>query len=115
MITFIIGSILLSFLIVIINYLLAPKAAYGEKLSVYECGFDPKGSPRSLFDIHFYLVSILFIIFDLEITFLFPWAACAYNLSIFGLSSVFIFIIILIIGLVYEWNAGILRWKEYTE
>ena len=69
---FLLISISLPTLIVIVNYVLAPKSYYAEKVSAYECGFDPYGSPRNLFDIHFYLVSILFIIFDLEITFLFP-------------------------------------------
>ena len=69
MVTFIIFCISLSVLIIIVNYVLAPKSLYSEKVSAYECGFDPYGTPRSLFDIHFYLVSILFIIFDLEITF----------------------------------------------
>jgi len=73
MIIFILISICLPTLIVVVNYLLAPKDIYSEKVSAYECGFDPYGTPRgSLFDIHFYLISILFIIFDLEITFLFP-------------------------------------------
>lgn len=114
MITFIIFSIGLSVLIIVVNYVLAPKAFYSEKVSAYECGFDPYGTPRSLFDIHFYLVSILFIIFDLEITFLFPWAAFLKHISNTGFLAAILFIIILIAGLIYEWNLGVLRWKSYT-
>jgi len=114
MILFIILSIGLATLIVVVNYALAPKALYSEKVSAYECGFDPFGSPRNLFDIHFYLVSILFIVFDLEITFLFPWVACLDLISNFGFVSMFIFLFILTAGLFYEWNLGVLRWKTYS-
>lgn len=114
MITFITFCIGLAVLIVIVNYTLAPKALYSEKVSAYECGFDPYGTPRNLFDIHFYLVSILFIIFDLEITFPFPWAAFLNNISNLGFAAAIIFILILTAGLIYEWNLGVLRWKSYT-
>jgi len=102
MATFIVLSIGLSALIVIVNYILAPKALYSEKVSAYECGFDPYGTPRNLFDIHFYLVSILFIILDLEITFLFPWAAFLENINNFGFISMLLFLFILTAGLFYE-------------
>lgn len=114
MTTFVIFCIGLSVLIVIVNYVLAPKSLYSEKVSAYECGFDPYGMPRSLFDIHFYLVSILFIIFDLEITFLFPWAAFLNQISNLGFLVAIVFIVVLTAGLVYEWNLGVLRWKTYT-
>jgi NADH-quinone oxidoreductase subunit A len=114
MLTFIIFSIGLATLIVVVNYMLAPKALYGDKVSAYECGFDPYGSPRNLFDIHFYLVSILFIIFDLEITFLFPWAYFLENMSNTGFSAMMTFLLILTLGLYYEWNLGALRWKNYA-
>lgn len=110
---FVFISIGLSAIIVLVNYLLAPKALYGDKVSAYECGFDPFGSPRQLFDIHFYIVSILFIIFDLEITFLFPWVANMEMVSNGGNMAVLIFLIILILGLFYEWATGVLRWKSY--
>lgn len=102
MLTFIIFSIGLATLIVVVNYVLAPKALYGDKVSAYECGFDPYGSPRNLFDIHFYLVSILFIIFDLEITFLFPWAYFLENMSNIGFGAMMTFLLILTLGLYYE-------------
>lgn len=102
MITFIILSLGLAAIIVVVNYVLAPKALYSEKVSAYECGFDPFSSPRNLFDIHFYLVSILFIVFDLEITYLFPWVACLELISNFGIISMFIFLFILTAGLFYE-------------
>ena len=111
---FFILSIGIAICIVILNYLLAPKALYSNKVSAYECGFDPYGSPRNLFDIHFYLVSILFIVFDLEITYLFPWVACLELIPNFGIISMFIFLAILTAGLFYEWNLGVLRWKNYS-
>ena len=92
----------LASLIVVINYVSAPKAFYSEKVSAYECGFDPYGTPRNLFDIHFYLVSILFIVFDLEVTFLFPWAACLHSISNYGAMCAVIFLLILTVGLIYE-------------
>jgi len=97
-----------------VNYLLAPKALYSEKVSAYECGFDPYGSSRNLFDIHFYIISILFIIFDLEITFLFPWVLTLANINLFGFIAMLIFLAILTLGLAYEWNLGALKWKSYT-
>ena len=115
MAVFIIGSIVLASLIIIVNYVLAPKALYTEKVSAYECGFDPYGSPRALFDIHFYIVSILFIIFDLEITFLFPWVKSVTHINNFGFLSLLGFLFILTVGLAYEWNLGVLKWKRYTE
>jgi NADH-quinone oxidoreductase subunit A len=94
--------------------LIATKSFYREKVSAYECGFNPFGSSRSLFDIHFYLISILFIIFDLEIVFLFPWAINLVTISNSGSNAMAIFLIILAMGLFYEWRLGILHWKSYV-
>ncbi len=102
MTVFVLCSLGLAVLIMAVNYLLAPKALYSEKVSAYECGFDPYGSPRNLFDIHFYLVSILFIIFDLEITFLFPWVISFAHLNTLGFFSMLMFLAILTLGLAYE-------------
>ena len=82
-----------------------------EKISAYECGFDPFGDARSQFDIRFYLVSILFIIFDLEVAFLFPWAITIHQGEIFSFWSMMFFLFILTIGFVYEWMKGALDWE----
>nr|YP_009227144.1 NADH dehydrogense subunit 3 [Welwitschia mirabilis]AMA20999.1 NADH dehydrogense subunit 3 [Welwitschia mirabilis]QXE44337.1 NADH dehydrogenase subunit 3 [Welwitschia mirabilis] len=84
---------------------------YPSKLSAYECGFDPFGDARSRFDIRFYLVSILFIIFDLEVTFLFPWAVSLNKIDLFGFWSMMVFLLILTIGFIYEWKKGALDWE----
>jgi NADH-quinone oxidoreductase subunit A len=82
-----------------------------EKLSAYECGFDPFNDARSMFDIRFYLVAILFIIFDLEVSFLFPWTVVLGRLPIFGFWSMIVFLCILSIGFIYEWKKGALEWE----
>ena len=82
-----------------------------KKTSAYECGFDPFEDARAKFDIRFYLVAILFIIFDLEVTFLFPWAISLRNIDLFGFWTMMIFLIILTIGFVYEWRKGALEWE----
>ena len=84
---------------------------YFEKISVYECGFEPFEDTRVKFDVRFYLVSILFIIFDIEIMFLFPWAICINRLPFFATFNMFIFLIILTIGFIYEWKKGALDWS----
>ena len=82
-----------------------------EKLSAYECGFEAFGNARSKFDVRFYLVAILFIIFDLEIAFLFPWAISLGKIGILGFYSMMIFLFILTIGFIYEWKKGALEWE----
>ncbi|MBB3998779.1 NADH-quinone oxidoreductase subunit A [Aureimonas pseudogalii] len=91
-------------------FLLAFKAPDDEKLSAYECGFDAFDDSRMKFDVRFYLVSILFIIFDLEVAFLFPWAASFGELGWAGLWSMMVFLGVLTIGFVYEWKKGALEW-----
>lgn len=81
-----------------------------EKISAYECGFHPFDDSRATFDVRFYLVAILFIIFDLEITFLFPWSINFERLDISGYISMMIFIYILLLGFIYEWKKGALEW-----
>jgi len=81
-----------------------------EKLSAYECGFAPFDDARMKFDIRFYLVSILFIIFDLEVAFLFPWAISLGEIGVYGFWSMIIFLAILTIGFIYEWRKGALEW-----
>ena len=81
-----------------------------EKLSAYECGFDAFDDARMKFDVRFYLVAILFIIFDLEVAFLFPWAISLKEVGIYGFWSMMIFLGILTIGFIYEWRKGALEW-----
>lgn len=82
-----------------------------EKNSAYECGFEPFDDARHKFDVRFYLVAILFIIFDLEVAFLFPWAISLGQIGLFGFWSMIIFLSILTIGFVYEWRKGALEWE----
>lgn len=91
-------------------FLIAIKRPDTEKLSAYECGFDAFDDARMHFDIRFYLVAILFIIFDLEVAFLFPWAISLKEVGVFGFWSMMVFLGILTIGFVYEWRKGALEW-----
>ena len=81
-----------------------------EKLSAYECGFNPFDDARMKFDVRFYLVSLLFIIFDLEVAFLFPWAVAFHDVGLFGFWSMMLFLAVLTVGFIYEWNKGALEW-----
>jgi NADH-quinone oxidoreductase subunit A len=91
-------------------FLLAFKAPDNEKLSAYECGFNAFDDARMKFDVRFYLVSLLFIIFDLEVAFLFPWAVAFKHVGVFGFWSMMVFLAVLTIGFVYEWKKGALEW-----
>ena len=96
---------------IVLNFLFSPKNPDPEKLSAYECGFEAFSDSRMEFDVRFYLVAILFIIFDLEIAFLFPWAITLGNIGLLGFSSMMIFLFILTIGFIYEWKKGALDWE----
>ena len=96
---------------VVINLMLSPNNPDPEKLSAYECGFEPFEDSRMEFDVRFYLVAILFIIFDLEIAFLFPWAISLGNIGLLGYTSMMVFLFILTIGFIYEWKKGALDWE----
>jgi NADH-quinone oxidoreductase subunit A len=91
-------------------FLVAYKSPDPEKVSAYECGFNPFDDARMKFDVRFYLVSLLFIIFDLEIAFLFPWAVAFHDIGAFGFWSMMLFLGVLTVGFVYEWNKGALEW-----
>jgi len=95
---------------IVLNFLFSPKNPDPEKLSAYECGFEAFGDSRIEFDVRFYLVAILFIIFDLEIAFLFPWAISLGNIGTLGFWSMMIFLFVLTVGFVYEWKKGALDW-----
>ena len=110
-IIFLFIALALSVGFVFINFILSPKNPDPEKLSTYECGFEAFGDSRIEFDIRFYLVAILFIIFDLEIAFLFPWAISLGNIGLLGFFSMMIFLSILTIGFIYEWKKGALEWE----
>ncbi len=89
----------------------APQRPYPEKLSAYECGFEAFDDARRRFDVRFYLVAILFIIFDLEVAFLFPWAVTLGDIGMFGFLSMMGFLAVLTVGFIYEWNKGALEWE----
>ena len=108
---FIIISACLAFVLIIIPFIINKSNPDKEKLSTYECGFESFGNAKKKFDIRFYLVSILFIIFDLEIAFLFPWAVMLKEIGLIGFWSMIAFIITLTIGCVYEWKKGALEWE----
>jgi NADH-quinone oxidoreductase subunit A len=91
--------------------LAAPQRPYPEKLSAYECGFEAFDDARRRFDVRFYLVAILFIIFDLEVAFLFPWAVTLGDIGMFGFLSMMGFLAVLTVGFIYEWNKGALEWE----
>ena len=110
-ILFLVISLSLSVGFILMNFLLSPRKPDPEKLSAYECGFEPFEDSRMEFDVRFYLVAILFIIFDLEIAFLFPWAISLGNIGLFGFVSMMIFLFILTVGFVYEWKKGALDWE----
>ena len=110
-IIFLVIALGLSSAFVLINFILAPSNPDPEKLSAYECGFEPFEDSRMEFDVRFYLVAILFIIFDLEIAFLFPWAISLGNIGLFGFVSMMIFLFILTVGFIYEWKKGALDWE----
>ncbi len=90
---------------------LGPHRPYAEKLSPYECGFEAFDDSRMRFDIRYYLIAILFIMFDLEIAFLFPWAMANGTVGLVGFWTVFIFLSVLVVGFVYEWKKGALDWE----
>jgi len=101
----------LSVVMVIASVIVARQNPDAEKLSPYECGFEAFGDARWQFDVRFYLVAILFIIFDLEVAFLFPWAISLGNIGVFGFWSMMAFLGILTVGFVYEWKKGALEWE----
>lgn len=108
---FLIVATLLALFIIGASYVVSVKNPTSEKVSQYECGFEPFSDARSRFDVRFYLVAILFIIFDLEIAFLFPWAISLGEIGIYGFWSMMIFLGILTVGFIYEWKKGALEWE----
>ncbi|WP_455474837.1 NADH-quinone oxidoreductase subunit A [Bartonella sp. B30(2025)] len=107
---FIIVSAVIAGVLLIMPYAVAYRSPDPEKLSAYECGFNSFDDARMKFDVRFYLVSILFIIFDLEVAFLFPWAVSFNSIGMFGFWSMIMFLALLTIGFIYEWKKGALEW-----
>jgi NADH-quinone oxidoreductase subunit A len=101
---------LISGALLVAPFIVAYKSPDSEKLSAYECGFNPFDDARMKFDVRFYLVSLLFIIFDLEVAFLFPWAVAFHDIGPLGFWSMILFLAVLTIGFVYEWKKGALEW-----
>lgn len=96
---------------VVASYIVARQRPDSEKASAYECGFEAFDDARSKFDVRFYLVAILFIIFDLEVAFLFPWAISLGEIGLFGFWSMVVFLGLLTVGFLYEWKKGALEWE----
>ena len=94
-----------------IGALLGPRTANKQKAAPYECGFEAFEDARMQFDVRYYLIAILFILFDLEIAFLFPWAVVLPEIGFFGFASMMVFLFILVIGFIYEWKKGALEWE----
>jgi len=110
-IIFLVFALDLSSAFVVVNFLASPSNPDPEKLSAYECGFEAFDDSRMEFDVRFYLVAILFIIFDLEVAFLFPWAVSLGNIGLLGFWSMMFFLLILTVGFIYEWKKGALDWE----
>ena len=104
-------AIVLASVMIVAPMIVGRQKPDNEKLSAYECGFDPFGDARGKFDVRFYLVAILFIIFDLEVAFLFPWAVSLGTIGVYGFWSMMVFLAVLTIGFIYEWKKGALEWE----
>jgi NADH-quinone oxidoreductase subunit A len=108
---FIIVGIVFGALLLGAGFVLGPRKPDSEKLAPYECGFEAFEDARMKFDVRYYLVAILFILFDLEIAFLFPWAVSLNEIGAFGFWSMMVFLAVLVIGFIYEWKKGALEWE----
>ena len=108
---FIVFGVLVGVVAISVGFVIGPHRPDEEKLSPYECGFEAFEDARMQFDVRYYLVAILFIIFDLEIAFLFPWAVVLKDIGTFGFVAMMIFLAILVVGFIYEWKKGALEWE----
>ena len=111
LVVFIAVALGICLVLLVVPFVIAYKQPDPEKLSAYECGFNAFDDARMKFDVRFYLVAILFIIFDLEVAFLFPWAVAFKDVGAFGFWSMMIFLAVLTIGFIYEWKKGALEWN----
>ena len=110
LVVFIAVALAIGLVLLVVPFVIAYQAPDPEKLSAYECGFNAFDDARMKFDVRFYLVAILFIIFDLEVSFLFPWAVAFGDLGLFGFWSMMVFLGVLTVGFIYEWRKGALEW-----
>ncbi len=108
---FILVGVVFGVLPIAVGFLLGPRRPDPEKQSPYECGFEAFEDARMKFDVRFYLVALLFILFDLEIAFLFPWAVVLDEVGLFGIVAMGLFVGLLLIGLLFEWKKGALEWE----
>ncbi|MCP5124539.1 MAG: NADH-quinone oxidoreductase subunit A [Gammaproteobacteria bacterium] len=108
---FVVIALAMAVVVISLGFFLGPRRPDSAKLSPYECGFEAFEDSRMKFDVRYYLVAILFIIFDLEIAFLFPWAIVLDQIGLFGFAAMAIFLGILVIGFIYEWKKGALEWE----
>ena len=108
---FILFGLGLGALMLAVGRFVSPSRPDPEKLSPYECGFEAFEDARMKFDVRYYLVAILFILFDLEIAFLFPWAVVLRDIGNFGFVAMLVFLAILVVGFIYEWKKGALEWE----
>ena len=108
---FIVIALGLGTVMILAGSIIGPRRPDAEKLSPYECGFEAFEDSRMKFDVRYYLVAILFIIFDLEIAFLFPWAVVLDEIGMFGFLAMMAFLAVLVIGFIYEWKKGALEWE----
>ncbi len=108
---FIVVAVLIGVVPLVAGFILGPRKPDSAKLSPYECGFEAFEDSRMKFDVRYYLVAILFIIFDLEIAFLFPWAVVLEEVGMFGFVAMMLFLGILVVGFIYEWRKGALEWE----
>ena len=108
---FILFGVIVGCVLLTVGSVLSPNRPDAEKLSPYECGFEAFEDARMKFDVRYYLVAILFILFDLEIAFLFPWAVVLPEIGFFGFAAMMVFLAVLVVGFVYEWKKGALEWE----
>ncbi len=108
---FIVVAVIVGLVPLALGFILGPRRPDSEKLSPYECGFEAFEDARMKFDVRYYLVAILFIIFDLEIAFLFPWAVVLDSIGLLGILAMALFLGILVVGFIYEWKKGALEWE----
>ena len=108
---FIVIALGMGTVMILAGSIIGPRRPDAEKLSPYECGFEAFEDSRMKFDVRYYLVAILFIIFDLEIAFLFPWAVVLDEIGMFGFLAMMVFLAVLVIGFIYEWKKGALEWE----
>ena len=108
---FIIVGVVMGSAMIAVGAILGPRRPDSVKLSPYECGFEAFEDSRMKFDVRYYLVAILFIIFDLEIAFLFPWAIVLDEIGLFGFMAMMVFLGVLVVGFIYEWRKGALEWE----